>query len=253
MRSLAHRELIHDEAFVTSIVRYGEADCIVRLFLQEQGKISAFFKNGLALKKNHHGLMQSPAFARVAFVPRQEEKMARLFSSDLAPESFLWASSLKLFAYGNYLAELIEKLLPEEEPAPAIFALLQETLHACTVHGAKASILRAFELKLLESLGYLPELDRGQENSYYDPIACHFSGDIKPQSFLFPPATSELAHALLHAPIGEVLSEEEEALTSIARIFFSRLRLMNLLPLKSAAFFKQLSSERKTAYGSGKS
>lgn len=253
MRGAAQRDLIHDEAFITSIVRYGEADCIVRLFLQEQGKISAFFKNGLVFKKNRQGIMQAPAFARVAYVPRQEEKMARLNSSDLAPESFLWASSLKLFAYGNYLAELIEKLLPEEEPAPLVFSCLQETLEACARHGAQGSILRAFELKLLESLGYLPQIPEAESPLFYDPIACHFSVEEQPQGFIFSPAALKLAHALLLAPIGEVLSEEEEDLTSIARIFFSRLRLMNVLPLKSLAFFKQLSSEQKTAQGSGKS
>lgn len=252
MRSSLERALIHDEAFVTSIVRYGEADCIVRLFLQEQGKISAFFKNGLALKKNHRGLMQSPAFARIAYVPRQEERMARLLSADLAPESFLWASSLKLFAYGNYLAELIEKLLPEEEPAPVVFALLQGTLQACAAKGARGSILRAFELKLLEILGYLPQIPQGVDASFfYDPISCHFSLTSQPQSFLFSSGELELINALLFAPIGEVCNEDEAALLNIARIFFSRLRLMNLLPLKSAAFFKQLSSEQKTALGSG--
>lgn len=236
------------------MVRYGEADCIVRLFLQEQGKISAFFKNGLALKKNHRGLMQAPAFARIAYVPRQEEKMARLLSSDVAPESFLWASSLKLFAYGNYLAELIEKLLPEEEPAPVVFALLQDTLKACAAQGAQGYILRAFELKLLETLGYLPQIPQGDQGSFfYDPIACHFSASSQPQSFLFSPEVLELSRALLFAPIGEASSEDDAGLTNIARIFFSRLRLMNVLPLKSTAFFKQLSSEQKTTQGSGKS
>jgi len=248
MRGCFKKPLVHDEAFVTSIVRYGESDCIVRLFVQEQGRITAFFKNGLGLKKNNRGTVQSPAFARVAYTPRDEDKMARLDYLDLAPESFLWASSLKLFAYGNYLAELLEKLLPEEEPATHVFSLLEETWHACNSQGAQGYILRAFELKLLKYLGYLPQIPHSLEaRVFYDPIHCHFSVNDNRETYEFLGSTLELAQALLINPIGGFCCHEEQELVAIGRIFYSRLRLMNLLPLKSAIFFKAIASNQKSA------
>jgi recombination protein O len=252
MRACFKKPLVHDEAFVTSIVRYGESDCIVRLFVKERGRITAFFKNGLGLKKNDRGTVQSPAFARVAYMPRDEDKMARLDSLDLAPESFLWASSLKLFAYGNYLAELLEKLLPEEEPAPHVFSLLEETKASCIAQGAQGYILRAFELKLLKYLGYLPQIPPTLGASvFYDPIHCNFSSINNSQAYEFLGSTLELAQSLLINPIGGFCCQEEKELIAIGRIFYGRLRLMNLLPLKSATFFRAIASNQKISLSSG--
>lgn len=238
-RSL-ERPVVYDEAFVTSLVRYGESDCIVRLFLRREGRLVAFFKSGLAIKKTR-GAIQSPSLARVGYIPGHEGRMARLCSCDLDPKSYLWASSLKLFAYGNYLAELTEKLLPEEEPAHQIFDLLHEALLACGKWGAEAAILRAFELKLLEYLGYLPEFPRDLTTRiFYDPLACHFVNEHQAQSFELSPDALSTAQAMLNSPFQTIASKDEHLLTVIGRIFFSRLRLMGMLPLKSTAFFREL-------------
>lgn len=240
MGSSFKRPLVHDEAFITSLVRYGEADCIVRLFLREQGKLVAFFKGGLATKKNRVAI-QAPALARIAYLPPGEEKMARLCSCDLDPKSFLWASSLRLFAYGNYLAELIEKLLPEEEPAPAIFNLLEEALQAFLERGANPFILRAFELKVLENLGYLPEMPAlDSADIFYDPIACHFGNEEKAHSFKLSSQAIFYAQTMLNSPLSKIENVDSPILVEIGRIFFSRLSLMGMLPLKSTAFFKEL-------------
>lgn len=239
-RSL-ERPIVYDEAFITSLVRYGESDCIVRLFSRTEGRMVAFFKSGLAIKKKR-GAIQAPSLARVGYIPGHEGRMTRLCSCDLDPNSYLWASSLKLFAYGNYLAELTEKLLPEEEPASEVFELLHEALLACGKWGAKAWILRAFELKLLEYLGYLPEFPEYTFTSiFYDPVACHFANEQQAFSFEFSSEALNTASTMLKAPFASITSQDEQLLTTIGRIFYSRLRLMGMLPLKSTAFFRELS------------
>lgn len=234
------RPVHYDEAFITSIVPYQEADCIVRLFAKEQGRMVLFFKNGMAFKKKQ-GTIQALAFARIGYSLHNSEGLKRLSSLDMDPSSFMLASSLRHFAYGNYVAELLEKLLPQEEPAAPVFSLLRDTMDAIFEHGPKASILRAFELKMLFYLGFLPELPEPLEHRvFYDPIECTFSFESCEHAVMFPKEALVLAKDMLYSPIGAVMCNDESSLLIIGRIFFNRLQLMNLLPLKSVAFFKEL-------------
>ena len=68
---------------------------------------------------------------------------------------------LDRLAAALYLSELVDGLLPEAAPHPAVYGLLLEALR--TLDGAQEaeeSVLRYVELRLLEDTGYLPELQR---------------------------------------------------------------------------------------------
>lgn len=233
------KPVIYDDAFITSVVPYGEADCIVRMFTRIHGRIAAFFRRGRTQKKGCSAA-QAPALAKVGIIAG-DQKLVRLASCDLVPEGM--DATLKVFGYRVYIAELIEKLLPEEDSAEDIFALVEETYHALATH-VPGHILRAFELKLLESCGYLPEMptaDEGSDITAFDPVACHFITEETSTSFAFSRDAIKLAQAMLIAKIGNVNYGEEYELLMIGRIFQSRLKVMGLFPLKSVAFLKQLS------------
>lgn len=60
-----------------------------------------------------------------------------------------------------YLLEMVDALLADEQPQPAIFQLLDDTLHLINdlpVPVNKDLIIAAFTLKLMTELGYRPEL-----------------------------------------------------------------------------------------------
>jgi len=73
---------------------------------------------------------------------------------------------------GYYLNELLLRLLPREDPHPALFDIYAQSLAKLTLGFAHAPVLRAFELRLLAELGYAPSFDRDvQSGSVVDPRA----------------------------------------------------------------------------------
>jgi DNA repair protein RecO len=240
-KSAIAKPTTYDDALITSMVRYGEADCIVRLFTKNGGRLSAFFKRGLAMKKGI-GSVQAPLFSRVGLI-EHTHGLTRLVSSDLDPTSII-SCSLRVFAYRSYLAELIEKMLPEAEAAPEIFSLTEDTYAALITQGAKPAILRAFELKLLDYCGYLPEFP-GSDTAVlaFDPMAQRFTSEHVEGCWPFSKQAVALAHSMLIAKVGSISYEGSE-LMMIGRLFQNRLKLMGLLPLKSVDFLKQLSGRK---------
>ncbi|MCA9506824.1 MAG: DNA repair protein RecO [Myxococcales bacterium] len=249
-RSVFARPAVHGDAFVTSSVRYGEKDCIVRLLLRDKGRRVAFFKNGLAARKGASTL-QAPSLAKVAYVEMSDNKMPRLISFDIEPGSY--ALSLRAFAYASYIAELIEVMVPEEEECEPIYLLAEKAVYLLSSMGAHSFILRAFELNMLEFCGYLPDFDEIESgyngNIFYDPIACRLIKEPVGQSFPITNSSLKLAKTLLGGIPENAVSENFDDLMSLGRIFHSRLRVLGIKELKSVSFLKQLSG--KMAVGSG--
>lgn len=234
------RPVTYDEALITSVIPYGESDCIVRMLTRGSGRVSAFFRRGLAARSGSNA-PQAPALATVGLI-YSSQKLTRLVSCDLRPS--LFTNSLKVFGYSVYIAEVVEKLLPEEDWALEVFHMVEAAYAELAHSGASSCLLRAFELQLLDYCGYLPEMPTAQEEETivaFDPLSCRFITEENDNSLAFSPDAIKLAKSMLIAKIGSVNYEEDYELLMIGRIFQSRLKLMGLFPLKSVAFLKQLS------------
>ena len=59
---------------------------------------------------------------------------------------------------GFYLNELLTRLLPRFDPAPALFQHYRSALDELRTEESLDAVLRRFELHLLEELGYAPDL-----------------------------------------------------------------------------------------------
>lgn len=231
----------HDDALITSVVPYGDSDLIVRLFLRTRGRMVAFCRRG---RSNRKGTCtpQAPALAHVGII-HGDQKLARLVSCDLDVTSVFMCSP-KIFALRAYLSEIIEKMVPEEDVAEDIFDLVTDAFIALRNDESSAHILRAFELKLLDHAGYLPEMpddDEEEDVVAFDPHSSRFVHDDYDGTLAFSPTAIKLAKAMLIAKIGAVNYGEDGELLMLGRIFQSRLKVMGLFPLKSVAFLKQLS------------
>jgi DNA repair protein RecO len=236
-----------DDAFITSTIRYGEADCIARLFLLKKGRVSAFYKGAYRQAKQSRGAIEAPAFARLSFVERPESSMLSLRSCDMDPVHALPLYSLKALGYRAYLAEIIEKLLPEGEPCPKIFYMVQELWPYLGKDIKNAHFLRAFELKLLRILGYLPQVpDNSPDEIFFDQQNLSFSSVRSKHGLLLSKELMTYCEDLLNFPIAKAPTNgDDKALLAIGRLFQSRLAHLGLLPLKSVAFLKQIASTAK--------
>lgn len=240
-KSFMGRALSYDDAFITSIIAYGDKDCVVRMFTRSRGRMTAFFARGLVARKGM-GAAQAPILAKVGFFDTANG-LARLSFCDADPEVMRLFYCLKSFGYGAYLAELIEQFLPESDAAPEVFELILEAFAGLAAYGAHSALLRAFELRLLAFCGYLPEIPSETQAAQiiaFDPISCRFLNEVTKGSLPFSFDALKLAQIMLIAKVGAVNYEEETELLMIGRIFQSRLKLMGLASLKTVTFLKQI-------------
>jgi DNA repair protein RecO (recombination protein O) len=164
-------------AFVLHTRAYRESSALVD-FLTPQGRIRAVMRSA-------RGKIGSLARA---FVPLEIElrgrgelkSVARLESAGI-PNLLL---GYELFS-GLYLNELLIRLLPAEDPHPELFEHYQLSILALAAKRPLEPLLRAFEWRLLEQLGYGFALDYDR---YSQPIAAGGLYRLQPDAGFEPVA-----------------------------------------------------------------
>ncbi|MBM3110219.1 MAG: DNA repair protein RecO [Pseudomonas sp.] len=139
-------------AYVLHSRAYRETSALVD-FLTPQGRLRAVLRRA----RGKAGSQARPFVPlEVEFRGRGELKtVGRLDSVGVAA----WLSGDALFS-GLYLNELLIRLLPAEDPHPALFEHYAATLPALAAGRPLEPLLRAFEWRLLDELGYAFALDQ---------------------------------------------------------------------------------------------
>ncbi|MDT3714092.1 DNA repair protein RecO [Pseudomonas soli] len=144
-------------AYVLHSRAYKETSALVD-FLTPQGKVRAVLRRA----RGKGGSLVRP------FVPLEVElrgrgelkNVGRLDAVGIAA----WLHGDVLFS-GLYLNELLMRLLPAEAPHPALFEHYTLTLQALAAGRALEPLLRSFEWRLLDELGYAFSLEHDVNDS----------------------------------------------------------------------------------------
>ncbi|MFT0867205.1 DNA repair protein RecO [Pseudomonas sp. CAM1A] len=144
-------------AYVLHSRAYKETSALVD-FLTPQGRVRAVLRRA----RGKGGSLVRP------FVPLEVElrgrgelkNVGRLDAVGIAA----WLHGDALFS-GLYLNELLMRLLPAEAPHPALFEHYTLTLQALAAGRALEPLLRSFEWRLLDELGYAFTLDHDVNDS----------------------------------------------------------------------------------------
>lgn len=136
---------------------YSESDKIATLLTRDFGKITGIGKGARNSRRRFANSLEPLARVRVYFRQRPNASLAFLESCDLLQATP--AEPIR-FAYGSYLAELVEQLTVEWNPVEGVFAILDEALRELERGPATAGFVRGFELKLLQHIGLAPQLAR---------------------------------------------------------------------------------------------
>ena len=75
---------------------------------------------------------------------------------------------------GFYLNELIMRLVPKDDPYPRLYDFYHKTILAMTTNKSLNMILRRFELRLLQEIGYEVPLKNDVQGSIIDPKKQYF-------------------------------------------------------------------------------
>lgn len=211
---------LRDDVIVTGLVPYGDSDVVVRLFARTHGRAGAFARKARASRKRFPAL-SAPCAGKARFKPSRSD-LFELLELDVDPRILSLAQDLRCLGHASYVCELVERMLPEGEPAPDVFALVDDTLGCICSTGTSARLLRALELKLLMHAGYLPDLTNALEVSELDDEA------------------RAAAYALLQAEQRSLPDVDDAVLRRVSRLFAAHLRRQGGAPLKSVQFLQSL-------------
>ena len=141
---------------------YRDACLLVELFTPEQGRISAVARGARRSRKGYsqRSILQPFQPLWIGVAGRGELKSLRAVESR---DSAVALRGRALFS-GLYLNELLCRLLHRDDPHPDLFADYEAALRALAGAAPLDVVLRLFELRLLEELGYSFSLDSEAAN-----------------------------------------------------------------------------------------
>lgn len=225
MPSMLHAFFLHTRP-------YRETSLLVDVFTAESGRFSAVMRGGRRAKGSAAQLFQPLV---IELVGATELKTLR--GAEVAGMALMLKGTALFSAF--YLNEILIRLLPREEPQHTLFVAYADTLGQLAENVDPASLLRAFECSLLDSLGY--GIDFTHDSDTGEPV-------MESARYDFHPEHGFTRSRSLNAISGAVLSQlasgnfaEPPAASAAKRI--NRLALARLLgnkPLRSRELFLAL-------------
>lgn len=144
------------KAIVIGRTNFGEADRVVRFITPEHGKLAAVAKGVRKIKSRFGGHLE--LFGEVNLMLNAGRNLDTITSARL-----LWYPHELVGDYGRLslaflMARAADKLTEPSQPAAALYGVLREALGALD-GGASGPVIELwFKLRLLDTLGYRPEL-----------------------------------------------------------------------------------------------
>jgi DNA repair protein RecO (recombination protein O) len=150
-------------AYVLHRWDWSETSLIVELFTRERGRLAVAAKGAKRPTSQLRPVLLpfQPLLALLGKATADEAaEILNLRGAEWAGGAPLLGAPVLLSAY--YLNELLLKLLARQDPHPGLYDAYADTLSALALQRApadEAAALRAFELRLLREIGFLPDLD----------------------------------------------------------------------------------------------
>ncbi|MEQ9496383.1 MAG: DNA repair protein RecO [Deltaproteobacteria bacterium] len=149
------------DAIVVGGVDFGEADRVVHL-ITTQGRVAAFGHGARKSKRRFAGALDpfTTIAATISHSKKRQGTLPTLTAAVVERSRLPLRRSLESIALGSYFTELVWRVTPEGDTSDSMFSLLTAALDALEVEEASLAARRAFELFVLDELGYTPQLDR---------------------------------------------------------------------------------------------
>jgi DNA repair protein RecO (recombination protein O) len=156
------RRTLLARAYILHTYPYRDTSRILEVFTREQGRISVFARGVRGPKARMASLLQPFQPLLMSFSSRGDA--AQLIGAESGavsePGSLTGRLPPAALLPAFYLNELLLKLTTRHDPNAGLFDGYQETLLALMSGGAPEPVLRSFELRLLQEVGYGLDLTR---------------------------------------------------------------------------------------------
>lgn len=210
---------------------YRETSLLLDVFTQEQGRVSLIAKGIRKNRSNMRALLQP-------FVPiiiSWQGKTELMTLTGVEGNGIVYSLTGECLLAAFYLNELLMYLVPKYDPHPKLYTIYRDTLVQLQTQPLREQVLRLFEKKLLDELGYGLQLQHefiSEQYYRYHPeqgfIPCQNRDEVPIMVF-----SGQSLIALAHEKL-----DQEEVLKDIKRLM--RLAIGPLLggrELKSRKLF----------------
>jgi len=148
--------LYRTEAIVLCRRDFGEADRILTLYTPERGKLAAIAKGVRRVTSRQSGHVELFTYANLLLAEGRNLHVVTQ-AETIRPYRGLRGDLVRT-TYAYHIAETTDRFVREGVGSPATFALLRDSLAALAEADDPSLAARFFELRLLDQLGYRPEL-----------------------------------------------------------------------------------------------
>jgi DNA repair protein RecO (recombination protein O) len=171
---VTRQRLYRTPAVILKRMDLGEADRIVTLFSRDEGKIRAVAKGVRRTTSRSAGHLEPFTLSDVLFAVGRELDV--ISQADTLEAFRELRENLELTTHAYYLAEVVDLLTEDHLENREVFDTLVDGLHRLAEADDSRLVLIVFHLRLLEALGYKPELRECVScRSQIEPDRNHFS------------------------------------------------------------------------------
>lgn len=147
---------------------FGEADRLLTILTPHYGKIDVIARGARKLNSTKTGHVE--LYTRAEMLIHTGRDLAMAAQAEMSAANLALREDLTRGAYAGYAAELLDRLTAQDEllldessdetDAEALFNLLDHTFRRISDHPDPRLAVRSFEMRLLDRVGYRPELTR---------------------------------------------------------------------------------------------
>lgn len=152
--------IIKTRGIVLRHAPHTESSRIVQWLTEDHGKLVTLAKGALRPRNEMLGQFDQLYTCEVIYYGKEKEAVYITRTVSALKPRTRFRTDWRTCLAAQYLADLTARAMPEHEPAPELFALLDDGLDELAERGWSAPTVFCFELRLLELLGLHPKLDR---------------------------------------------------------------------------------------------
>lgn len=146
------------EAVVLRHGDWGEADRLLSLFTRQQGKLRAVAKGARKVRSRKAGHLEP--FTRVSLLLARGRDFWIVTQAETVDAYLPLRENLLRTSYAGYVVELLDRFTYEEGENHSLYTLLVDTLARLSGGEDVFLTLRYFEIRLLDHLGFRPQLQQ---------------------------------------------------------------------------------------------
>jgi DNA repair protein RecO (recombination protein O) len=193
------------QAIVLGHFEFGEADRILKLFTLERGKMSAIAKGVRKINSRKAGHLEP--FTHVNLFLARGRNLDIITQAEALNTFSGLREDLRRMALASYVVEVLDRFTYEEGPNPGLFRVLLQTLNRLETQPNVETVIRYYEMRLLDLLGFRPQLfeciDCGkpiqEEDQFFSPlgggVACPRCGQARSEAW---PVNKDVLRYLRH-------------------------------------------------------